>query len=109
METPNVCVLSPTARRQAFVEFVNRDVGKFKNADLMCSFCDRILKTGGEKLSDAEVCACIQYVVLVYVVARYRCLCALVGSVFVVSEFFFSRVARHYCCVGLVVCVALVS
>lgn len=40
---------------QAFVEFVNRDVGKFKNADLMCSFCDRILKTGGEKLSDAEV------------------------------------------------------
>lgn len=40
---------------QAFVEFVNRDVGKFKNADLMCSFCDRILKTGGEKLGDAEV------------------------------------------------------
>ncbi|CAN0366900.1 unnamed protein product [Ectocarpus sp. 8 AP-2014] len=40
---------------QAFVDFVNRDVGKFKNADLMCSFCDRILKTGGEKLGDAEV------------------------------------------------------
>ncbi|CAN0119880.1 unnamed protein product, partial [Discosporangium mesarthrocarpum] len=39
---------------QAFVEFVNYDVGKFKNADLMSSFCDRILKTGGEKLSDAE-------------------------------------------------------
>lgn len=37
------------------MDFVNRDVGKFKNADLMCSFCDRILKTGGEKLSDAEV------------------------------------------------------
>lgn len=43
------------ALKEAFVEFVNRDVGKFKNADLMCSFCDRILKTGGEKLSDAEV------------------------------------------------------
>lgn len=43
------------------MDFVNRDVGKFKNADLMCSFCDRILKTGGEKLSDSEVrqaCAC---------------------------------------------------
>ena len=44
-----------TETTKAFVEFVNRDVGKFKNADLMCSFCDRILKTGGEKLSDAEV------------------------------------------------------
>ncbi|CBJ29134.1 conserved unknown protein [Ectocarpus siliculosus] len=38
----------------AFVGFVNRDVGKFKNADLMCSFCDRIMKTGGEKLGDVE-------------------------------------------------------
>jgi len=30
-------------------------VGKYKNADLLSSFCDRILKKGGEKLSDAEV------------------------------------------------------
>jgi hypothetical protein len=30
-------------------------VGKYKNADLMSSFCDRILKKGGEKLSDEEV------------------------------------------------------
>ncbi|CAM9332663.1 unnamed protein product [Choristocarpus tenellus] len=43
------------ALKEAFVEFVNKDVGKYKNADLMSSFCDRILKTGGEKLSDAEV------------------------------------------------------
>ncbi|CAN0517875.1 unnamed protein product, partial [Ectocarpus sp. 8 AP-2014] len=43
------------AIKEAFVDIVNRDVGKFKNADLMCGFCNRILKTGGEKLGDAEV------------------------------------------------------
>jgi len=43
------------ALKEAFVEFVNKDVGKSKNADLMSSFCDRILKTGGEKLSDEQV------------------------------------------------------
>ena len=37
------------------VEFTNRDIGKHTNADLMSSFCDRILKTGGEKLSDEDV------------------------------------------------------
>ncbi|CAN0082471.1 unnamed protein product, partial [Ectocarpus sp. 6 AP-2014] len=41
------------ALKEAFVDFVNRDVGKFKNADLMCSFCDRILNTVAEKLGDA--------------------------------------------------------
>jgi Ca2+-binding EF-hand superfamily protein len=43
------------ALKEAFQEFVNKDVGKYKNADLMSSFCDRILKKGGEKLSDEEV------------------------------------------------------
>lgn len=43
------------ALKDAFQEFVNRDVGKHRNSDLMSSFCDRILKTGGEKLSDEEV------------------------------------------------------
>ncbi|CAM9374818.1 unnamed protein product, partial [Heterosigma akashiwo] len=43
------------ALKEAFVEVVNRDVGKMKNADLMSSFCDRILKTGGEKLNDEQV------------------------------------------------------
>jgi hypothetical protein len=43
------------ALKEAFVEFVNKDVGRYKNADLMSSFCDRILKKGGEKLSDEEV------------------------------------------------------
>ena len=43
------------ALKDAFVEVVNKDAGKFKNADLLSSFCDRILKTGSsEKLSDTE-------------------------------------------------------
>ncbi|KAJ8602809.1 hypothetical protein CTAYLR_002580 [Chrysophaeum taylorii] len=43
------------ALKEAFVAFVNRDVGKYTNAELMSSFCDRILKSGGEKLSDEDV------------------------------------------------------
>lgn len=44
------------ALKDAFVELVNRDIGKFKTADLFSSFCDRLLKSGsGEKLSDTEV------------------------------------------------------
>lgn len=45
------------ALKDAFNDLVNRDVGKFKTADLVASFCDRLLKTGStEKLSDNEVC-----------------------------------------------------
>lgn len=44
------------ALKDAFNDLVNRDVGKFKTADLVASFCDRLLKTGStEKLSDNEV------------------------------------------------------
>lgn len=43
------------ALKDAFVEVVNKDVGNFSNAELMSSYCDRILKSGGEKLSEAEV------------------------------------------------------
>jgi len=43
------------ALKDAFVEFVNRNVGKFTNAEMMSTFCDRILKTGGEKLSEKQV------------------------------------------------------
>lgn len=44
------------ALKDAFVELVNREVGKFNTADLISSFCDRLLKTGSsEKLSDHEV------------------------------------------------------
>ena len=43
------------ALKDAFVEIVNKNVGHFTNAELMSTFCDRILKSGGEKLSEAEV------------------------------------------------------
>eukprot|EP00615_Pteridomonas_danica_P010351 CAMPEP_0114360526 /NCGR_PEP_ID=MMETSP0101-20121206/23934_1 /TAXON_ID=38822 ORGANISM="Pteridomonas danica, Strain PT" /NCGR_SAMPLE_ID=MMETSP0101 /ASSEMBLY_ACC=CAM_ASM_000211 /LENGTH=638 /DNA_ID=CAMNT_0001504815 /DNA_START=386 /DNA_END=2302 /DNA_ORIENTATION=- len=42
------------ALKDAFTDFINRDVGKFTNAELMSSFCDRLLRTGGEKLSDED-------------------------------------------------------
>jgi cullin 1 len=48
------------------VDFVNRDVGKFTNADLMASFCDRLLKTGGEKLSDEEIEAFLEKTVQLF-------------------------------------------
>ena len=41
--------------KDAFVEIVNKNVGQYTNAELMSTFCDRILKSGGEKLSEAEV------------------------------------------------------
>lgn len=43
------------ALKDAFVEIVNKNVGQFTNAELMSTFCDRILKSGGEKLSESEV------------------------------------------------------
>lgn len=42
------------ALKDAFSEVINTDVGKFKTAELMSSFCDRLLKAGSEKLSEAE-------------------------------------------------------
>lgn len=44
------------ALKDSFMELVNRDTGKFKTADLISSYCDRLLKSGSaEKLSDLEV------------------------------------------------------
>jgi cullin 1 len=43
------------ALKDAFVEIINKNVGQYTNAELMSTFCDRILKSGGEKLSEAEV------------------------------------------------------
>lgn len=43
------------ALKDAFVEIVNKNVGQFTNAELMSTFCDRILKSGGEKLNETEV------------------------------------------------------
>eukprot|EP00927_Polykrikos_kofoidii_P041122 TRINITY_DN3503_c0_g1_i1.p1 TRINITY_DN3503_c0_g1~~TRINITY_DN3503_c0_g1_i1.p1 ORF type:complete len:754 (+),score=150.57 TRINITY_DN3503_c0_g1_i1:98-2359(+) len=41
--------------KEAFEVFINREIGKFSFAALMSSFCDRILKKSGERLSDDEV------------------------------------------------------
>jgi cullin 1 len=43
------------ALKDAFVEIINKNVGQFTNAELMSTFCDRILKSGGEKLGESEV------------------------------------------------------
>ena len=43
------------ALKDAFVEIVNKDIGAHSNAELMSTFCDRVLKSGGEKLSETEV------------------------------------------------------
>lgn len=43
------------ALKDAFVEIINKNVGLFTNAELMSTFCDRVLKSGGEKLNEAEV------------------------------------------------------
>mmetsp|Transcript_6209 Transcript_6209/g.14851 ORF Transcript_6209/g.14851 Transcript_6209/m.14851 type:complete len:754 (+) Transcript_6209:67-2328(+) len=41
--------------KEAFEYFINRDIGKYSFAELMSSFCDRILKKSGERLSDDQV------------------------------------------------------
>ena len=38
------------ALKDAFVEIVNKDMGKFSAADLLSAFCDRILKTGSNEV-----------------------------------------------------------
>ena len=43
------------AMKDAFVEIVNKDIGNHTNAELMSTYCDRVLRSGGEKLSEAEV------------------------------------------------------
>jgi len=43
------------ALKDAFVDFVNKNIGNYTNAEFMSTFCDRVLKSGGEKLSETEV------------------------------------------------------
>lgn len=43
------------AMKEAFQDIVNTDVGNFTNAELLSTFCDRILKSGTEKLTEQEV------------------------------------------------------
>ena len=61
------------------MELVNRDVGKFKTAELILSFCDRSMKTGSaEKLSDAEIEPFLEKVPGCMYVCIYICLCVTV-------------------------------
>jgi cullin 1 len=44
------------ALKDAFVELINQDTGKYKSADLIATFVDRLLKkNGSEKMSDEEI------------------------------------------------------
>ncbi|EOD24949.1 hypothetical protein EMIHUDRAFT_254675 [Emiliania huxleyi CCMP1516] len=40
------------AAREAFEEFVNKDIGKSATAELLSNFCDNLLKNSGALLSD---------------------------------------------------------
>eukprot|EP00553_Chaetoceros_curvisetus_P010520 CAMPEP_0204613790 /NCGR_PEP_ID=MMETSP0717-20131115/1707_1 /ASSEMBLY_ACC=CAM_ASM_000666 /TAXON_ID=230516 /ORGANISM="Chaetoceros curvisetus" /LENGTH=685 /DNA_ID=CAMNT_0051626331 /DNA_START=1 /DNA_END=2058 /DNA_ORIENTATION=- len=54
------------ALKDAFVEFVNKNVGQHTNAEFMSAYCDRILKSGGDKLSEAEVESNLEKVVQLF-------------------------------------------
>ena len=54
------------ALKDAFVDFVNKDVGSYTNSEFMSTFCDRVLKSGGEKLSEAEVEESLEKVVQLF-------------------------------------------
>lgn len=43
------------AMKDAFTELVNQDCGKFTTADLIATFCDRLLKSSSEKMSEQEI------------------------------------------------------
>jgi len=43
------------AMKDAFMELVNQDAGKCTTADLIATFCDRLLKSSTEKMSDQEI------------------------------------------------------
>jgi cullin 1 len=43
------------AMKDAFEVFVNRDVGKHTNAEMLASYCDGFLKTGGERMTEKQV------------------------------------------------------
>ena len=54
------------ALKDAFTDFVNRDAGESKHAEIMASFCDTLLKSGGEKLGDDEIEAYLEKIVLLF-------------------------------------------
>jgi len=54
------------ALSNAFGKVVNDDRGKFSNADLLSTYCDRILKKGGEKLNDNEIDESLDKIVRIF-------------------------------------------
>merc|ERR1719321_1531757 len=51
------------ALKEAFETALNRELGKYSFAALMSSFCDRILKKSGERLSDDQIEVLLQKMV----------------------------------------------
>jgi cullin 1 len=43
------------ALSNAFINIMNEDVGNHSNSELLSSYCDQILKSGGEKLSQGQI------------------------------------------------------
>ena len=43
------------AMKDAYTKIINNNVGNFTNAELLSTFCDRLLKAGGEKMSESEI------------------------------------------------------
>jgi len=54
------------AMKNAFEVFVNRNMGKHSNAELLSNYCDRILKTGGAKLTDEVIEAKLKDIVRLF-------------------------------------------
>lgn len=43
------------AMKEAFEVFLNNNVGDHTNAEMLASYCDRFLKTGGERMTEEQV------------------------------------------------------
>lgn len=58
------------ALKEAFEVFVNHNVGKYSNAEMLCTYCDRLLRSGGggpsEKLSDSQIEESLEKVVQIF-------------------------------------------
>ncbi len=58
------------ALKEAFEVFVNHNVGKYSNAELLSTYCDRLLRSGGggpsEKLSDSQIEESLEKVVQIF-------------------------------------------
>ena len=51
--------------RQAFEVFVNKDIGTCSTAELLSTFCDNIMKTGGDKI-EGEIDTLLDKIVMLF-------------------------------------------